>query len=127
MIKHTWTYSCDYCKEKVHEETQFSFFPSQSHALIPSSVPNSNRYGNWRTVDGLLVCPKHTVIVKDWDEEENNIVSPANMCRNCRGTNLTYDFDKAIYTCDCCKTEYARVLGKMVDGVRVHWLGVKIK
>ena len=61
------------------------------------------------------------------DEEENNIVSPANMCRSCKGTSLTYDYDTAVYTCDCCKTKYVRVIGKMVDGVRVHWLGDEIK
>ena len=61
------------------------------------------------------------------DEVEYNIVSPANMCRNCKGTSLTYNYDTAVYTCDCCKTRYARVLGKIVNGVRVHWLGVKIK
>ena len=55
------------------------------------------------------------------------MISPANMCRNCHGTELTYDFDKAIYTCDCCKTKYLRVLGKMVEGVRVHWLGDEMK
>ena len=53
--------------------------------------------------------------------------SPIGMCRNCRGTRLTYDFDKAIYICDNCGTKYHRVLGKMVEGVRVHWLGDEIK
>ena len=48
------------------------------------------------------------------------------MCRSCKGTNLTYDFDKAIYTCDLCGTMYQRVLGKKIEGVRVHWLGNEI-
>ena len=56
------------------------------------------------------------------------MISPASICRNCKGTNLTYDLDKAIYICDCCKTKYLRVLGKIVEpGVRVHWLGDEIK
>jgi len=55
------------------------------------------------------------------------MVSPANMCRSCKWTKLTYDFDKAIYICDCCGTKYVRVLGKKIEGVRVHWLGDEIK
>ena len=53
------------------------------------------------------------------------MISPASICRSCKGTNLTFDFDKAIYTCDCCGTMYHRVLGQMVDGVRIHWLGAE--
>ena len=44
MITYNWIYSCDYCKKKVH--------------------------GFWKTVDGLLVCPKHRVTVEDRDKEE---------------------------------------------------------
>ncbi len=61
------------------------------------------------------------------DYIRNKIISPASICRNCKGTRLTYDFDKAIYICDCCGTMYYRVLGKMIEGVRVHWLGDEIK
>ena len=55
------------------------------------------------------------------------MISPPNMCRNCKGTELTYDFDKAIYTCDFCGTKYIREYVKTIEGVRIYWLGDEIK
>ena len=55
------------------------------------------------------------------------MISPANMCRNCPSTSLTYDFDKAIYICNSCKTKYVRTLVKIVEGVRIYWLGDEIR
>ena len=67
MIKYNWTYSCDHCEEVAHEETQFLFYSNQP-IIIPNPVPNTVKHGNWRTVDGLLICPKHMVIIENEGE-----------------------------------------------------------
>ena len=69
MVKYNWTYKCDYCEEVVHDETQFLFYANQP-IIIPNPIPAS--YPCWRTVDGLLVCPKHTVNIEDKENNEQN-------------------------------------------------------
>ena len=53
--------------------------------------------------------------------------SHPNTCRNCMRTGLSYDIDTAVYTCGSCGIKYKRVLGQIVKGVRVYWLGKEIK
>ena len=60
MIKYTWTYHCDYCEEKVVYTTNFSYYYDQP-VLLPNKIPDVLKYGRWRIVDDLLVCPKHIV------------------------------------------------------------------
>ena len=71
MIKYNWTYSCDYCDEKVFDSINFNYYDHQP-VIIPNNVPDATKYGRWRIVDGLLVCPNHKVTIKDEDEEEEN-------------------------------------------------------